>query len=428
MGIGYGWLAPTLRLLQNSGTELSFTPDQCSWIASLHSFGRAIGPFLSAFLIDVIGRKAILIIHAVVVFLMWLLLIYSKTVLAIYTVRIVFGIALGMYEVANTVYIAENCSPTLRGVLGSVTAACFYAGVFVEFILATYLSYDTVNVTNAIMGFLCMASIMLLKEPAQFLLMKDREEEALKNLMWLKGTDNSADVKLEFEKIKRNVHAEKLKKFSFKEIFLSKANFRSITIVLIIYLITASTGYEAITAFASMAFSSSEMLTENEFTILLGFLQLVAVCISSCVIERINRRTFILISFSLCAVVLLCTTVLYYINDNITPIDNFSWLTFVTITSYTTIYAAVYPAIYIIRGELFPLSVKAIGGCLSITGNSVVGFLTTRVFLVVSQYCGMFANFLVFTVFSFVTVFYVHLVLPETRGKTLLEIQEQLER
>ncbi|XP_065220911.1 facilitated trehalose transporter Tret1-like [Planococcus citri] len=434
MGIGYGWLAPTLRQLEHNSTSVTseshffLTKDECSWIASLHSFGRAIGPILSAFLVDIIGRKFILIVHAVVAFLMWPFLL-NRSVYIIYLVRIIFGIALGMYEVANTVYIGENCSPKLRGILGSITAACFYAGVFVEFILTSYLSYDTVIIINTVIGALCLASILLLKEPAQFLLMKDREDEALKTLMWLKGTNDMAHVKPEFERIKQNVYVEKLKKFSPRTIFLSKANYKSITIVLIIYLITASTGYEAITAFASMAFSSSEMLTQDDFTILFGLLSLVAVCISSCIIERIDRRSFILISFSFCTLVLLCTTVLFYLHDNnVTEIANFSWLIFFTITSYATIYGAAYPAIYIIRSELFPLSVKAIGGCLSIIGNSVVGFVISNIFLVVAKDYGMYVNFLIFTIFSLITVIYIYFVLPETRGKTLIEIQELLEK
>lgn len=427
MGIGYGWVAPILWNLENTPSEIVVTTEQSSWIASLHSFGRAIGPFWSVLLIDTIGRKAVLIIYALFSFLQWLLIVFSKSVYSIYLVRIIFGMTLGMYEVACTVYIGENCTPKLRGILGSVAVAFFYGGLFIEYVLATYLSYSTVAIVNLSIAFVCLASIFLLKETTQFLIMKGETAKAEENLMWLKGITDSSAIKAEFDRITQNVYAEKMKKFSFKDIFMSPANYKSMTIVLIIYLLAALTGYEAITAYASILFASSNVFTENEFTILFGFLQFVAVTASSFIIERVTRRTFILSAFSLCTLMLLCTTILYYLQKRVLSLPYFPWLIFFTITSYTTIYAASYPAVYVIRGELFPLSVKALGGCLSITANSITGFLTTKVFSLISESYGIYVNFFLFTVFSVVVIIYVYLVLPETKGKKLLEIQEALE-
>lgn len=72
------------------------------------------------------------------------------------------------------------------------------------------------------------------------------------------------------------------------------------------------------------------------------------------------------------------------------------------------------------------MSVKAIGGCLAVVVNSLAGFATARLFPTIMFHYGIEYNFLLY--FGACVLGFVHIysTLPETRGKSLIEIQREL--
>ncbi|XP_065216379.1 facilitated trehalose transporter Tret1-like [Planococcus citri] len=423
MGLGNGWLAPTLKKLQDTTDEIPLTIEQCSWIGSLHEFGRFFGPLFLALILDKLGRKILLIFCAFVFFAMWLVLLYTKSVTVLYVTRFIFGIGIGICDVTSSIYLGENCSPKYRGIFSSITVISFYVGMLLEFYLATYLSYETVIIINLIVALVGLLSSFFLKETPHFLMLRENFVDAGITLQWLKGSILWNDVHDEFEQIKHNV-AEEKSKSSFHELYSTPANYKSITIGFVLNLLIMSTGYATIIAFASLIFPPSTLLSPYGFTIFYGIDQLIAVCVSIFVIERFDRRVLILFAFSMFAIIHACTASLYYFHDAISSSELYPWLIFSTVTAYGSIYTFAYPVIHIIRGELFPQSVRVVGSCLAIMAHSGMGFLSAKTFLMVDTYLGIYTNFIIFSGVSIVGFIYTYFFLPETRGKTLLDIQK----
>ncbi|XP_065221956.1 solute carrier family 2, facilitated glucose transporter member 6-like [Planococcus citri] len=429
IGIANGWVAPTLNGLRTPGGELSVTIEESSWIASLDHFGKIFGAIFTAFILDIVGRKILLTASAFVLFAIWVIVMFTRSVPILYVMRIMFGVFVGLNDGTNSNYLAENSSPYIRGVFGAVCITLYYIGLLAEFTIATYCSYSNTALINVIITFLAFLPVIWIKEPVQFLLMKGKIAKAEKNFAWLHGSNmNSEEIKVEFERIKQNAQAENLKKSSFKKTITAPANYKSMFIMITIHALAGSTGYFPVMSYASIAFSASDILTPNEFTVLFGIAQTLVVALTSFVISRFSRRTIILISFSLIAASHAVTTGLYYVNSNVVAIPYFPWLIFASITFYASVYAFVYPVVFVIRGELFPLSVKATGGCLSVIAFSTTSFLTTKMFLYISNAYGIEANFLLFAFLTLLTILFVYIFLPETKNKSLIEIQEMLEK
>ncbi|XP_065220912.1 facilitated trehalose transporter Tret1-like [Planococcus citri] len=428
MGFGFGWSAPTLQILTDSNgpKPLTVTPEQSSWIGSLMDFGRIFGPLISAVLLDKLGRKLLLGSCTVIFCIAWLMIILYKEVWAIYTMRLLFGIAMGVNDVSSSIYLAEVSSPKIRGFFCGVTMVASYSGELFEFIIATYFSYNAVAIVNAASSFVGVLSTFLLTESPQFLIMKGKLKKAEKNYLWLKGTNKWDEVNSEFEKIRQNIEEEKVKRESFWKLLSDKANRQSLIITLILNSLTMTTGFAAITSFASLAFSSSDILTPNEFTILFGVVQTLASFVAMLIIDRFNRRTLILASYALCVLSHIASAGLYFVHEKITPIEYFPWFIFVSISLYAAVYALLYPVVHIIRGELFPQSIKAIGGSVAIMTHACTGFMTAKMFLQVAELLGMYANFLFFALISITALFYAYFKLPETRGRTLVDIQKSM--
>lgn len=426
VGIGYGWIAWS----QNSEDEVTPTVKRSLWIASLHEVGRIFGPLFSAICLDNIGRKYTITICSFLFFITWLLMVFARSITLVCAFRILFGVTIGMNDVSSSIYLAENCSPKIRGIVGSFIPVSFYAGMFVECILAMHLSYTTVAVINTLFSFFAFLTFFQLKETPYFLLLKGRQEAAESNLMWLKGCNASkVDVVQELDKIRQNVQTEQLKKASIVKLFASPENYKAMVIVLVTHLLIMATGYRGINFHVSTYFQSSGTFTFNQFTILLGVIQLVAVCISPFIMERYNRRTMILISFLSMGLCHACTFVFFAVmrHKSIHSVY-FPWLIFTSITFYSIVFVMIYPSVFIILGELLPMSVKVIGGCLAITVNSLACFATVRSFPIISYHYGIEYNFLLYFGACILGCVHTYGTLPETRGKSLIEIQRELKK
>ncbi|XP_065221941.1 facilitated trehalose transporter Tret1-like isoform X1 [Planococcus citri] len=429
MGLAVGWLAPTYIILRDPKGEFKATLDETSWLACLEFVGEIPGAIFTAFVLDIFGRKILIGSAAFAFFLMWVINGLTNSMLVLCVTRFLFGLFAGLNDGSNSTYLAENSSPKIRGAFGTVCIICYYVGLLTEYAIAAYCSYTVTAIVNAVMTFIFFLSVIWIKEPAQYLLMKGKHEQAKKNFIWLRGGNvNNDEIEYEFERIKENVQSENLKKSSFKKTITSPANYRSLFIVTILYALSGSTGYFPVMSYASMAFSASDILTSNQFTILFGVTQFIVVVSSLFYVERFSRRKIILFSYSLIALCHAITAVLYYVNSSVSEIPYFPWLIFSSISLYSGVYAALYPILFVIRGELFPLSVKASGGCISMVTWAATTTVTTKIFPYISESFGIEGNFLLFLISSVITMVFVYFFLPETKNKTLIEIQEMLEK
>lgn len=77
-------------------------------------------------------------------------------------------------------------------------------------------------------------------------------------------------------------------------------------------------------------------------------------------------------------------------------------------------------------GELFSSDVKGIAGSLTGTLNWSLAFVVTIAYPALSHSIGISACFLIFTALSIIGTFFTFFLVPETKGKSLKEIQDML--
>ncbi|KAM7249479.1 hypothetical protein ACFE04_025388 [Oxalis oulophora] len=286
IGIEIGWLAPIIVRLKKGDRDLWPTDEELSWIASLHDIGRILGPLLSAILLDRIGRKKTAILSSFLFINAWTLVVFADSVVLIYVSRIVLGVVQGLSEVTSAIYVAENCSPYMRGILGSILPLCYFGGIVFEYIVAVYTSSRTMALVNVSIATVSLITTTLLRETPFFLVMKGCHEEAERNLQWLRdGDDPQNEVKLELIRIQQNVLSEKSKKTSILGLLTHPENMKAMMIIFIIYTLVVLTGVSAINAYAMIMFQSASVLYFDLLTIY-GIFQFMGACISPFLIER----------------------------------------------------------------------------------------------------------------------------------------------
>ncbi|XP_065217378.1 facilitated trehalose transporter Tret1-like [Planococcus citri] len=431
MGLACGWIGPMIKtFLEDPNSEIKATEDECSWIASMPGFGETFGPFFSILLLDELGRKILIQIATAIFAALWLPVLFTRSVTILCITFFVFGLGMGICNGVTAIYMGENCSPKIRGIFCNASVTSFYLGVLLQYTIAEYLSYSAIATVNFILAFCGLISCTFLAvETAQFLMLKGRFDKAESKMMWLRGTKNKDDIITDFENIKANVASEKLKKASYRELFFTPVNFKSLIIVLTLNMAHAATGNASLFRYISVLFPQNEHFTSYQVTVYFGISQLIFCLLASFVIENVNRRSLTLFAFSLFLVCHSVSTYFFYdAANNETPSKYGLWIIFAMVCLFSGFSAALDSVVHMIRGELFPQSIKPIGSGLAIATISFTQFLTIKTFLMVKSQYGIYMNFLGYAVCSLAAFWFTYFFLPETRGKTLIEIQKSLEK
>lgn len=421
-GIQQGWTAPTLVKLKET-ESFAATTEELSWIATSLEIGRFFGPILAALLVDRIGRKYTLIMCSFSFFISWVIMIFASSMKFFYCLRMLQGVIAMANTVSVCIFLAENCTPKMRGPIMNVYYIFANTAVIIEYVLTTYTSLVTVAIINAAIGFCGLSTCLFLRETPYFLIMKGCNERARKSLMWLRGKrifDN--ELELELNKIDENIQLEMTKKKSTANVLLIPENYKSVSIVIILIMSVPLTGYLSITAYSSMIFQSSATFSSREYTIILGIFPLGISVILPFIIERYNRRN-LLICLSVASVMSHAATFSLILTRDYISKKYFPWFIFISIATYVTVGNLNMILTSTISGEILPMSVKAIGHSLGGLMFSITTTISVAIFLPITESYGMQYNFLFYTVISIFLFAFVLIVLPETRGKSLVDIQ-----
>ena len=418
-GIGYGWLAPTLYRFKNSDDDISLTSEECAWIATSHLFGRSLGSFLIAPFGNTISRCLFILSVFTVNVITWPILLFFSQINAWYTARFIFGISCSVVDSILPIYMAETCNPKFRALFNVFSTVLFFGGELIAFTLPELFSYRSILQMYTIFSIVVFGSTFWLQEPAQFLIRHGKIEKAEKHFSRLRGP---AKLNPEFERIVQNTMEEK-SKTSIIALITSPENYKSMRIVFIINVFGCMTGFPALNTFTPMLFSSSESMTVEQFLILFGGIQFLSSFLFTFTIERFSRRSIALTGIAMVILIHTTTVALFYVHKNVGELPYFQWLIFFTVTAYASVYGMIIrPLLGLIRGELFPQSIQTYGSCIVSVGMSLAGAVMSRIFLSVPPEM----NFIGYTFIGLVLFVYVYVELPETRNKSLPEIQDEL--
>lgn len=118
-GCALTWSSPTLDKLKKKANQepdpsfsLTITDEESTWVSSLVTLGAAIGPILSGFILDRLGRKNTILFSMILSIITWLLIGFVPNLYVLCAARFVLGISVGLIFTAVPTYIAEVSTVT----------------------------------------------------------------------------------------------------------------------------------------------------------------------------------------------------------------------------------------------------------------------------------------------------------------------------
>lgn len=134
-------------------------------------------------------------------FCAWLLLHFAKVDYQLYGGLCLTGLSGGLMEAPVLTYVAEVTQPQFRGMLAATGTTCVITGIFIQFIMGSFLKWRTVALVSAILPIITIVALYFVPESPHWLLIQNRIDEARCSLSWLRGWVPFHRVETEFNEI-----------------------------------------------------------------------------------------------------------------------------------------------------------------------------------------------------------------------------------
>ncbi|XP_030025807.1 facilitated trehalose transporter Tret1 [Manduca sexta] len=429
VGYGLGWTAPVvLKILagKSSIRDLYITEDETSWIGSALYLGTIASPYITTYVSDTSGRKPCLVLGGVVTLISFCLLAYAYNFAVMIFGRILCGLGTGIIFVVNFLYIAEITSTEMRGISLTVTGIFGTVGTFIVYSIGPLVSYVVVCYIGVGIAAVYIIGMNFIPETPVYQVLRGKENEAKQTLLELGREDEVDDILL----TKLNVLWLWPVGNEWMEIFTNKTNRKALFITLSLYILQQMSGVISMIFFCTLIFGYNRNIMVGSYVaaVVLGITQIVGSSITPFFYERYGRRSLLLWSTGSCSVCMALVGLYFFLKDTAKPIvDYLGWLPLVVLIIFFLSYDfgfGIVPAVLL--GEMFPPNLRGIGSAITITSSWLVGFGVTSTFAYMLMWLRTDTVFWIYTASCAAAFFFTAKFVPETKGKTFMEIQELL--
>ncbi len=360
-------------------------------VVSFLLLGMMVGSLATGKISDRLGRKGAFSIM-MLLFLVTNLASYALNGLGTLLVfRLANGVAVGMASALMPVFIAESISPEYRGRCITYFQLAITLGIFLAY-LVNFVFVDTGN--WRLMFFLAAP----LSAFSLFLLPKLSESPAF----------IQADTKMD--------------KQPFFSLF-QKKYIKVLLIGLSLSIFQQLTGINTIFYYAQKILQLGHLTSHNAFllAIMIAGINILATLLAVYLIDRWGRRPLLLSGTALMALSL--SAVALSLNK-----PGLEAIAFASVVVYIIAFAiSLGPITYIIVAEIFPEGFRARAVSLCLFLNNMTNALVALLFLPAIGRFGALSVFFFFGLISLIAFFFIYFLIPETKGKNLLEIQKMIQ-
>ncbi|XP_037354557.1 solute carrier family 2, facilitated glucose transporter member 5 isoform X1 [Talpa occidentalis] len=398
---------------------------------SMFPFGGLVGSFLVGPMVNNLGRKGTLLLNNIFSIVSSILMGCSETAKSfemIIVARFLVGICAGLSSNVAPMYLGELAPKNLRGALGVVPQFFITIGILVAqvFGLRTLLAHETgwpilLGLTGVPAGVQLLLLPFSPESPRYLLIQKKDEKAARKALRELRGWD---DVEDEIQEIREEDEAEKAAGFiSVLKLFQTRSLRWQVVSIIVLMAGQQLSGVNAIFYYTDQVFRSAGVETDHiqYVTVSTGTVNMLITICAVFVVEYLGRRFLLLLGFFICFAACCVLTVALALQDTV------SWMPYLSIAcvfSYVVGHAlGPSPIPALLTMEIFLQSSRAsayvVGGSVHWLSNFIVGLVFPFIQEALKSY-----SFIIFAVVCLLTTIYTFFIIPETKGKTFMEINQ----
>ncbi|MGD6752021.1 sugar porter family MFS transporter [Streptomyces sp. BH105] len=401
-------------------------------VTSLLFPGATAGALLGGPVADRVGRKKSLVIASVIFVVSTIACALAPTVAILIVARIALGYAVGVASVVVPLYLAEMAPASQRGRIVTMNQLMLTIGLFLAFVANAILA----NLINDPVVWRYMVGVALI--PAVGLLLgmhplPDTPRWYASKQMWTKARHtlqraHLADrVEAEYEQIAAVVTADALTgKVSVLATLRREPWMKRLIVVgIILAMAQQTTGINVVMYYAPTVLQSSG-LTRNASllaSVTVGISMIVFTVVGLWVLGVMGRRRMMLLGFSGVAASHLGLLVTYLLPNS--SLRSYLILLFMLlVTAFMLTFLATTG--FLVLSELFPLPIRGFAMGASLGGLWIANSLISFLFPILAERFGSVAVFSGFMVLNVLATLFAFRCVPETKGRTLEELEGEL--
>lgn len=396
------------------------------WAVSSVIVGCIIGAFSAGFISDLLGRKKVLLITAVLFSLSAIGTALATDFTFFVFARILGGIGVGAASALSPTYIAEISPADRRGRLVSINQLTIVIGIlvvyFTNYLFAELLgdsSWRYMLGSEAIPALLFFGLLFIIPESPRWLFKNHQEEKAREVLRKLEGEAHIAE---EMSEIEESLRGDQ-EKVAFADLF--KGKMATITVIgITLAMLQQLVGINAIIYYAPTIFESAGAGLESALaqTVAIGGVNLIFTFVAINLVDRLGRKP-LLLAGSVGMTISLTFLVFSFLGDG-----GAGYGVLFSILGYIASFAATHAAVmWVMVSEIFPNKYRGSAMSVALFLHWSSTYLVTQTFpWLLANKGGAFA-FGIFAVIAALSFVFVWIFVPETKGKSLEQIEKELQ-
>jgi MFS transporter, sugar porter (SP) family len=407
--------------------QFQLTDSGLGTVAALLTFGCLIGALFTGTFTEKFGRKNVMIFTSVLYIISALGCALAESANILIFFRILSGLAVGGTSVVAPMYISEIAPAKKRGRLVSFNQFAITIGIVLAYIFDYFLiglgdnAWRYMLAVPAVFGVVFLIFLLAkFPESPRWLLAHGRKEEAIRVLTSIGGVPLVNEELPEMESAQ--LVEQKKEKMSFGELFKGKTG----KIVLIGTLIAALqqiTGINAVIMFAPDIFQAAGSVKSDSVmqAMIVGLVNFLMTIVALWLVDKKGRKTLLL-----WGAVGMIVSLAYLTFEFAKPVQNGTGV-LVALLVYISFFAASFaPVMWVIISEIYPNRIKGVAMSFSTAVSWLCTFLTVYFAPIIHGALGLQYLFGIFGVFSIIAFIFVKFWIPETKGKSLEQIEKEL--
>lgn len=407
--------------------KYGLSPAMMGWVASCALVGCVIGAMFAGSLSDRIGRKKVLMISAFAFAISSLGIMLPLGMNWFIFFRLIGGIGIGIASMLSPLYISEIAPANIRGRLISIYQMGIVLGILLIYFVNAWIAgmhNESWNIDSGwrwmfgsglLPSLLFIILLLNVPESPRWLAQQNRFDEAEDVLTKVNGADKARE---ELNTIRASMKEDTETSFGI----LLQPGLRYILFIgIILAILSQVTGINAIMYYAPEIFKSSGDGSSSALmqTVLVGVINTLFTIVAIKYVDKWGRKKLLLLGAAGMTICLAVVGAAFHFGFNQGP------LILIAILAYIACFAiSLGPLTFVVIAEIFPNHVRGRAMSVAIFFLWVAVFAVSQTFPMLQSSVGPAVTFWIYMLMSLIAFFFVWRLVPETKEKSLEEIEQ----
>jgi MFS transporter, SP family, arabinose:H+ symporter len=398
---------------------------EVGWAVSSLIIGCIIGAAMSGVLSDRFGRKKVLMAAAALFIIGSIGSAVPDTFTWYIIARIIGGVGIGITSTICPLYNAEIAPAKYRGRLVALNQLAIVTGIFLTYFVNLWIAgagdeawsistgWRWMFAVGAVPGILFLLLLFFVPESPRWLIKQGKPAEALPVLVKIHGEELARQEVLDIK------DSFKQETGTVRQLF--KPGLRLALLVGVgLAVLQQITGINAVMYYAPEIFKETGAGTNASLiqTILVGFINFLFTILALWLIDKAGRKALLLVGSASMTVCLLVIGFAFHTGQTSGP-----WVLIFILLYVASFAISLGPVVWVIMSEIFPNRIRGKATAIAAMALWAADYVVSQSFPPLLSTAGPASTFWLFGVMSLITLVFTWRLVPETKGKSLEEIE-----